>query len=72
MINQENVAYLVNKPKFTVKNGKWIDCGYGQKTIDAGRTLTLTVTGKAVAGTNVKKNFRKYIEYAMNTNGDIG
>ena len=33
---------------------------------------TLTVTGKAVAGTNVKKNFRKYIEYAMNTNGDIG
>ena len=55
-----------------VKNGKWIDRGYGQKTIDAGRTLTLTVTGKAVAGTNMKQPFRKYIEFPMNTNGEIG
>lgn len=62
----------LNSPKFTVKNGKWIDRGYGQKTIDAGRTLTLTVTGKVVGGTNVKKPFRKYFEFPMNTNGDIG
>ena len=62
----------LNKPEFTVKNGKWIDHGYGQKTIDAGRTLTLTVTGKVVGGTNVKKHFRKYFEFPMNTNGDIG
>ena len=62
----------LNKPKFTVKNGKWIDRGYGQKTIDAGRTLTLTVSGKAVAGTNMKQPFRIYIEFPMNTNGEIG
>ena len=47
----------LNKPKFTVKNGKWIDRGYGQKTID---------------GTNMKQPFRKYIEFPMNTNGEIG
>lgn len=62
----------LNKPEFTVQNGNWIDRGYGQKTIDAGRTLTLTLTGKAVAGSNMKQQFRKYIEYKMNTNRYIG
>lgn len=69
---QRYLFSTLNKPKFTVKNGKWIDRGYGQKAIDAGRTLTLTLTGKAVAGSNVKKGFRKNIEYKMNTNGLIG
>lgn len=62
----------LNKPTFTVKNGKWKNRGYGQKTIDAGRTLTLTIQGKAIAGSNMTKNFRKYMEFAMNVNGEIG